>query len=64
MFNQFKVLFCLIAILLSANLLAQNIISEKWYGGDYQDVGYEAVNLPDGGFLITGMERLRIEKQT
>jgi len=55
MLNQFRILFCFIIVFQSTNLFSQNIISEKWYGGNYQDEGYEAVNMPDGGFLIAGI---------
>jgi hypothetical protein len=55
MFKQFKVIFGLIIVLQSTNLLAQEIVSENWYGGNYRDEGYDAVQMDDGGFLITGI---------
>jgi len=50
-----RVFIYIIIILQSTNLSSQNIVSEKWYGDNYNDQGYQAVNMPDGGFLITGI---------
>ncbi len=50
-----KFLICSFVLLFSFPLYSQNVISENWYGGSYNDVGYEAVQMDDGGFLITGI---------
>jgi type IX secretion system substrate protein/putative pyrroloquinoline-quinone binding quinoprotein len=55
MHNRFSVTFCLFLMLQTASLFSQDIVSEKWYGGQYNDEGCDAVQMDDGGFLITGI---------
>ncbi len=55
MLKRFTSFFCIMFISQFMNLFSQTVISEKWYGGGYNDVGYGAVQLEDGGFLITGI---------
>ncbi len=55
MVDRLRLYFGLIIILLSVPLFSQTIVSEKWYGGGYGDQGYEAIELSNGGFFITGI---------
>ncbi len=55
MLKRFNLLFVIVFFALFMNLFSQTIVSERWYGGDYNDIGYGAVQLDDGGFLITGI---------
>lgn len=53
--NSSTMYFGLIILLMVASLFSQTIVSEKWYGDGYNDIGYEAIELSNGGFFITGI---------
>lgn len=54
MLNSARFIWVFIPFLLTSSLSAQTVLAEEVYGGSYLDVGYEAVETPDGDYLIVG----------